>query len=410
MPTSKRKTSNWLAALTEYVEETESPRTFWLWAGLFCLSSALQRRTWLKFGMDNLYPNLYIMIIAPPGRCRKGAPVGFAKRILSHEGIKVPVFVDSPTKRALTKMLAELGGTSMFYWKDPEGKQHMLTQSPLALVSKELSSFLATDAKSMIEILTELFDSHDEWEYKTSEKGTDKIYGVCINCIFASTPSWIAANLPEESVGGGFTSRFVVVPAFEKYKSVPIPKEGDSELFAALVADLAHISHLVGEFKWSPEALAFYEAWYMTIEPKVKATHDERMHGYLERMHIIAIKVSMCLSVNENDNLIINLTNIRQAIALVEEVLSNAPKAFGALGRSLTALLTDEVRRQLRVLKTTSFKQLMQMNYHNTNRSELKEVIRTLEDMGQIKVEREYHDSHEIMTIHWIPKKERNYD
>jgi len=350
------------------------------------------------------------MIIAPPGRCRKSPPVGFAKRILSEEGIQIPVFVDSPTKRALTKALAELTATAGFRYKLPDGTVEYRPQSPLALISKELSSFLAINPHDMVDILTDLFDSHDVWEYKTSEKGADKVYGVCLNCIFASTPTWIASNLPEESVGGGFTSRFVVVPGTEKYKFVPIPKKGSDELYAALVHDLARISRLVGEFNWEP-AKPRYESWYLTIEGKVKQTRDERMHAYLERMHIIALKVAMALSVAEKDDLIITDENMKMAIGMVEVVLREAPKAFGALGRSNLALITDEVRNHIRVLGQVSFGELFKINYRNTNRMELKEVIRGLEDMKQIRTERDYDkNGRELMQIFWIPKKEQNYD
>ena len=401
-----RKCDNWLHTLIRYVENTESPRTFWLWSGIFCLTSALQRRVWLPFGMDNLYPNLYIMIIAPPGRCRKGAPVGFAKKILTHDGIQIPVFVDSPTKRALTKMLAELAGTSGFKVVHKDGSVEYRAQSPLALVSKELSSFLAVNPKEIIEVLTDLFDSHDVWEYKTSEKGTDKLYGPCLNCIFASTPSWIASNLPEESIGGGFTSRFVVVPAFEKYKHVPIPTEGDPKLLADLVEDLSRVSHLTGEFSWSSEARTYYETWYLTIEDKVKSTHDERMHAYLERMHIIAIKVAMALGVATSDDLIIELPNMQHAVGLVEEVLHNAPQAFGSLGRSNIALITDEVRKILRVTKQITFGELFKIVYRNTTLGELRDVLRGLEQMGQISIDVDYgRQGKEKWTICWLSKR-----
>jgi len=405
-----RKCKNWIHSLIEYVEDTESPRDFWVWAGLFCLTSAMQRKCWLKFGMDNLYPNLYIMIIAPPGRCRKGSPVGFAKKILSDEGIQIPVFVDSPTKRALTKMLAELTATAGFRYTKPNGTVEYKPQAPLALVSKELSSFLAVNPNDMIDILTDLFDSHDVWEYKTSEKGTDKIYGVCLNCIFASTPTWIASNLPEEAVGGGFTSRFVVVPGFEKYKQVPIPSSGDNKLYAKLVADLARISRLIGEFIFSDDAKQTYTSWYMTIESKVKKTHDERMHAYLERMHIIALKVAMALSVAESDELILTAENMRMAINMVELVLREAPKAFGALGRSNLAIITDEVRNHIKVLGQVSFGELLKINYRNTNRMELKEVLRSLEDMGQIRTDSTFEHGRESMEIFWIKRKEQTYN
>ena len=109
---SSRKCSNWISSLLDYVEDTESPRTFWVWSAISTVANALQRKVWLPFGLDTLYPNLYILLVAPPGRCRKGAPIGFSKRILTEIG--VPVFVDSPTKRALTKELARISSTCQF--------------------------------------------------------------------------------------------------------------------------------------------------------------------------------------------------------------------------------------------------------------------------------------------------------
>lgn len=411
MSNEPRKCANWLQTLVSYVEESESPRDFWIWAGLFCISSALQRRVWLPYGMDPLYPNLYIMIIAPPGRCRKGAPVSFAKKILGDKGVQVPVFVDSPTKRALTKFLHEIGKTSNFSYTDKNGEKQYIQQSPLALVSKELSSFLAVDPKSMIEILTDLFDPHDVWEYKTSEKGTDKLYGPTLTCLFASTPSWIALNLPEGAVGGGFTSRFIVVPGTDKYKFVPFPTQGDAQLYSMLVADLARIRSLVGEFEWGPRAKERFEQWYLTIEDKVKATHDERMHAYLERMHIIAIKVAMCLHIAHADTLIIQDEDMIKAINLVELVLKKAPEAFGALGRSPTAVLLEEVRKQIRLSKRLTFSELLRFNYRNTNRMELNDIVRTLEEMGEIELENpQYKDGKEVQYITWIQRKDRVYD
>ncbi|MCP3684349.1 MAG: DUF3987 domain-containing protein, partial [bacterium] len=198
MTPKKRRCKNWLKSLASYVEETESPRNFWLWSGIFTLGASVQRKIWFPFGLDNLYPNLYLMIVAEPGVCRKGAPVGLAKKMLYD--IESPVFADSPTKRAMTKAMHELSRTSHFTYQDKQK-----AQCPLALISKELSSFLAVDPKAMIEILTDLFDSHDEWKYETSGEGHDSLFGLCVSCLFASTPSWIAANLPEEAIGGGFT-------------------------------------------------------------------------------------------------------------------------------------------------------------------------------------------------------------
>lgn len=375
MPT--RQCDNWLHTLAEYVEDTESPRQFWSWAGIFTLNAALQRRVWLPYGLDQLYPNLFIMIVAPPGRCRKGSPVSFAKKILGKASY--PLFADSPTKRALTKQLHELASTQTFMY---EGLPH--SQCPISLISKELSSFLAVDPKSMIEVLTDLFDSHDEWEYRTSEKGTDKLYGLCVNCLFATTPSWMAGNLPEEAIGGGFTSRFVLVSGSEKYKHVPRPPEPDGAIYKRLLNDLMHIGSITGGFVWGPGAGAFFDKWYLSIEAKVKSTHDERLHGFLERMHILALKTAMGIHIAYSDELILEVTDLKAAIALLEQALVDAPRALSSQGRSFTAVDIDRILGQVKQLGTTSFGELMRFNYRNVTKSQLEEVLGALTAMGAI--------------------------
>lgn len=406
-----RELNNWLHGLANYVEDTESPRNFWTWAGIFSIAASLQRKVWLPYGMSPLYPNLYIMIVAPPGRCRKGAPVGFAKKILEDDGIKIPVFVDSPTKRALTKYLDELGGCSHFNLRDEKGIITPKTQSPLAIVSKELSSFLAVNSKEMIEVLTDLFDNHDIWEYKTSEKGTDKIYGPILNCLFASTPSWIGNNLPEEAIGGGFTSRFLIVSGTEKYKFVAIPPAPNENLYRKLVRDLHQISRLVGEFQWGVGAEDYFKQWYSTIEGKVKSTHDERLHAYLERIHIIVLKTAMALHVSYSSELVLEEKDIDLARRLCEEVLDQAATAFGALGRSTTAIATQEIIKQLRVVRKISWGELFRLNYRNVRKADFDEILEGLKAMGYIEIDYRTDGSGKTEeTIRWVVKKGGKYE
>jgi hypothetical protein len=385
-----RQCKNWLISQAEYVTKTESPKKFWTWSGIFTLASALQRRCWVNFGIENLYPNLYIMVVAPPGRCRKGAPLGLAKRILTEANI--PVFVDSPTKRALTKFMHELG-KQCFFTIDSRPKP----QSPVALISKELSSFMAVNPKEMIEVLTDLFDSHDVWEYKTSEKGTDKLYGVCVNCFFATTPSWMATNLPEEAIGGGFTSRFVLVSAREKEQFIPIPPVPSETLYRDLVKDIVHISQLCGEFIWEKSARELYEQWYLTIEGKVKKTHDDRLHGFLERIHIMSLKVAMAIHIAYSDRLVITEQDMATAIALLEQAFVDAPMALSSHGRSELGVDTDKVALQVKTLGKVAWADLVRMNYRNVKPEQLKVVLETLAAIGSVKIKYEG----EKQTIVW---------
>jgi hypothetical protein len=387
-PKGKRVCENWLKTLSEYVEDTEAPRAFWFWAGISAIAGALQRKVWLPFGLETVYPCLYIMIVAPPGECRKGAPVALAKRLV--QSVKGAVFADSPTKRALTKNLAELVQKQFFYYVDSEGVRKPKTHCSISLFSKELSSFLAVDAKAMIEILTEIYDPHDEWEYKTSGEGSDKLFGICTNCLFATTPSWLSANLPEEAIGGGFTSRFVIVSGTEKYKWLSYPPVPDENILLDLQTDLLRIKHLVGEFKWSPQGFAYYDKWYMGIEKVMAENRDQRMRGFISRMHTIAIKVAMCLHVAYSDELIIEADDIGRAIDLVQDVLKSGSIALGGHGASTTSVMTDKILRQIQMMTSQgtpiSFTELLRLNFHDTNRKELSEVLDTIVAMEVVDV------------------------
>ena len=78
-----RELTNWLDSYLEYTENSESPISYHTWAGLSVVAGALQRRVYLKWGLGQvIYPNLYIVLIGPSGRTRKGVALGIAKDFL----------------------------------------------------------------------------------------------------------------------------------------------------------------------------------------------------------------------------------------------------------------------------------------------------------------------------------------
>lgn len=373
-----RQCKDWLITLKEYVEETESPRHFWLWAGICCIASALQRKVELPFGMESIYPNTYIMFVASPGECRKSPPLKFTQKILQE--IEAEVFVDSPTKRALTKSLAEISKTTWF--KDVTGKPS--TQCPLTIISKEFSSFLATDPKGMTEVLTDLYDSHDQWEYQTAGAGKDKLHNICINVIVATTPSWIAHNLPEGAIGGGFTSRFVVVYGESKHKWLSLPPPPPAQLYRKLKNDLMHISQLAGTFKWDKEAFKLYDEWYQSIKEIQRDLKDDRLRGFVSRMHTIMLKVAMVIRTSYEDSLILTSIDIKRSITMIENVLATASDALGGQGTGKGAPDADRILKQIYKYKTIDYQELLQLNFRHTSKEEFDAVLATLEGMGVI--------------------------
>ncbi len=374
----KRKLENWLKSLLECVEDTEAPRLYWLWGGLLTISSALQRRVWIPYGIEDIFPNLYICIVARPGE-RKAAPISLAKKML--EEVYVPVSVDSSSKRALTEELVISSETQQF--QHPDGKPRRM--STLAVISKELGSLLAVDKENMIIALTDLYDCHDSWKYKTSGKGQDFLYNVCLTLFAATTPRYIMNNLPPEAYAEGWASRVAWISERPMYKSVPWPKPFPSILYNKLIYDLHTINGLIGQFRITPEAKAIFDLWYAKIPERKAFLRDERLLGNLNRLHIQVLKVAMVLKVSQSNVLLVEPDQMGQAIDFAEELLATTTKAFGSSGYSRLGPMVDAVKMQVRILKETSVRELMQMNVRNLSKSELEEVLQTLEIMGEIE-------------------------
>lgn len=387
-----RKLNNWLKGLEVYVEETEAPRNFWFWGGIFTIASALQRKVWLPFGLKNIYPNVYIMLVAPPAG-RKGDPPMLAKQML--EELKLAVSVDSTSKRALTKELEEISKTQAFYHnKRPK------PQASLAIISKELSSLLAIDLKNMIEVLTDLFDSHDKWTYKTSSQGGDFIEGVCVSCFVATTPTWLSNNLPSEAIGGGYTSRNIIIFEETNYKDVPIPPIPDIRLYQALLGDLNHIANLVGEFRWDEEAEKYFRAWYPSLKFIKKKIQDDRMHPFLGRLHVIAIKVCMALRVAYSDDLLITKPDLEKAILLLTDIAGKGGDALGGVGSSKLGPLKEKIRMQIKHAGSVTENELLMWNYRDLEEDSFNAIMNMLERAGKIKTSI---DSNGIRSFYHIP-------
>lgn len=51
----------------DYTSELPSPLLWRRWVGIFILAASMERRIWIRTVMGELYPNLYIMLVGPPG-------------------------------------------------------------------------------------------------------------------------------------------------------------------------------------------------------------------------------------------------------------------------------------------------------------------------------------------------------
>jgi hypothetical protein len=201
----------------------------------------------------------------------------------------------------------------------------------------------------MVDLLVALWDGKPgTFEKKTKHSGNDSVENPWINLIACTTPSWIAGNFPEYMIGGGFTSRCVFVYADQKAKFVAYPGQtvpkNHTEMAAALVSDLEHISCLAGEMRLTPEALRWGEAWYQKhYTVRNTSLDDDRFGGYIARKQTHIHKLAMVLSASTADDLKISAEHLAIADQMVSDLEPDMQFVFSKIGKSDNALYAERL-------------------------------------------------------------------
>ena len=381
----ERALPNWLNSYMEYVENTEPARQFQLWSCMSVISSVLRRKCWLKLGRITVYPNLYIVLVAPPGVARKSQSIIFATEFLSTIP-DVMVSADSTTREALLDDLEKCATESLM----PNGKT--LRHSSLSIVSKEFESFLGQKKENnrMIVLLTDLYDCPvDTYKYRTKHSGSNKIEAGYLVIIAATTPDSLASSLPATAIGGGLTTRILFVWGDRKYKKVsrPFVTAEEEKLKTQLINDLSLISQMAGEFVMEPDAEKKWDDYYNSYdEMSIKRLcQDPSFDGYYSRKPMHIIKVSMCIAAAKRQNTIVKWSDIEESIKVIESLEVGMGNSFRAVGKSLVASETDTVMEMIKSRGTISEKTIMSILWKDMDSFKFDNIITTAIRTGRVK-------------------------
>ena len=102
-----RHLDDWLEGYVKFTSNSEPPELFHIWTALSVLAASLQRKCSLPWGTLTFYPNLYVVLIAPSGKARKGTAMGPGMDLLEDLGIKMAA--ESTTRESLIRELKKIG-------------------------------------------------------------------------------------------------------------------------------------------------------------------------------------------------------------------------------------------------------------------------------------------------------------
>lgn len=383
-----RELSDWLTKYIEYTENSESPISYHTWCGLSVIAGALQRRVYLKWGLGRIiYPNLYVVLVGPSGRTRKGVAIGIAKDFLK----KIPGISVTPESSSGRQAMIMAMKRAIVNFQDPsDGK--IKFHCSITAFSEELSVFLGQGDIAYLSNLTDWYDSKDDWEYETIGRGKDSLQGLCLNLLGGTAPDWIQSMIPHEALGGGFTSRIIFVVEEIKRKIIPkyIPTEEELAVQDVLQADIERISMLSGEITFDDEAEALYINWYIDQDTKLSAGQpavpDNRFAGYCERRATHLQKLMIICSASRSDELKIRAQDFHRALSLLHMAELNMPKTFGGLGKSRMSDESDAVINYIKQVRITTRKLLMQKFYRDIDPNTLAQVEALMTQMGVVKI------------------------
>lgn len=327
-----RNFDDWISAYVKYASVTEAPKRMHFWTGVATLAGALRRRVWIDMRRYKIYPNFYVVHVAPPGIVTKSTTIDIGMKLLR----AVPGIHFGPdvvTWPALVSAFAAVGERFEFGGE-------WFVESAMTLEASELGSLLNPQDREMVSLLITLWDGRDRHDKSTKGSGKDAVEGPWINLIAATTPHWIADNMPTATVGGGLTSRIIFVYADRKEKYIAFVDEhvsdADPGTAKALLEDLIEISKtLCGPFTITETARAWERARYENFwKTTVLSMNTDTLEGYAARKQTHLFKTAMVLSAARSASRTIELDDLQLASTMLEALEPDMQKVFSKIGRS----------------------------------------------------------------------------
>lgn len=339
----------------------------------------------MQWGMETIYPNLYIVLVGPAATTRKSTALRIGEQI--YKELHLPIIGQDNSPEAVIRTIKT---SQVNFFDGPAVK----FQSAVTCFASELAVFLRKQDTEFQAYLTDWYDSPQQWTRTTKHQGVDDVSGLCFNLLGAMAPDWIPHVFVPESIGGGFTSRIVFVNENKKAKTVANPNKvlGDPSVQDRLISDLERIHNLVGQYIFSREAEQFYEDWYAKDDAAMQegtfAVGDPAFHHYCGRRGTLVKKISMAVAASRHDDLVISLADITDALAYMTEAEAKMTGLFAAVGRSERAGVTEAIRALLETRKKMKRSQVLREFQRDLTLEDLESIEKTLDAMKTVKLTR----------------------
>lgn len=360
--------ANFVRDYIDYAKEvTDAPEVFHHFLSYSVLSAICRGNIFLCLGDQKVYPNFYLVLIAPSSLYRKSTSLFIAKRLIQDID-KSLLLPQEFSQEALASTLAAA----------PQG----------ILFWSEFASFLSASEKEYMrgskEFLTDLFDAPPLYSRKL-KSGTVEIKNPVISVATATTLQWFLERAKKDDLKGGFLVRFLWVPASKKEKRLAIPPEADEEKRKALLYQLKAIQNIAGKMSLSNEAKKRYETWHIEHEREADSMEDrDLLGGFYSRFETYGLKFAMLNEVASTRKLTVSDQSMEKALCLIDFLkrslrkLADEELAFGWFNQAKKGIL-----KKLREAGKIGRSELLRSS--NLTKKQFDSVMDTLIDEDRVR-------------------------
>lgn len=390
--------------ITTHLPTTELSCHLLLGSALSTLASLLGRRVWVNNGPRQVYPFLWVALFADSGE-RKSTGVNLVKNLLNE--LRRPLSDGDTTWAAFAEQVGievDKNADGEYDWHSAQ--QQCLIKSPawekgsITMTIDEIGGFLKkmdqTYNAGMKQTLTTAYESPLDIRKETREQGL-YIPHPCFNLIGASTPSWLAENVSESDIRGGFLGRFTFFISGGKDYRLPLCDKRNQTAEQQLERNIEDVLHCHGELQVEQAAWDYYCEWTKKINL------HERLVAWANRVGNMVIKLATLFAISERLSGPICELDVRRACRLMDVLLAD-------LGEFVRLELPEcDLDKKLNRIKNIIVKHGPQcphavvLKKSKLNTKEFAECIRTLfEQQVGLKIEKEKNHHNQSVTLYTV--------
>ena len=410
-----RKNTDFIKACVKATTGSPIPDRFSTWTAISAVAGALGRKCWLSMTNYDIRPNMFVVLVAPPGRnksvslilpfskvfAKLTTPVGTEEDHdefnsgLTRYGLKnypLHIIQDRITPE---KLAVEMSKVTRLDLRCATPKQDMFYDSSLTLCTSEFGTFMNRNHNYLQMFMTDMWDSKDSYSHQIKTGSSQFIKGPCLNWVACATPQQFVDNLPEDAASQGLLSR--ILPIYHEGHRIAQSlhqKRIDDNIIEDLTHDLSMIAKMHGQFVFDAEVHEEVEKDFQEyIQPE--PTYPNMIEDNQSRVSQF-IKVGMSISASRRGTRVITASDWALTKEIMFDVEKNMPKALEGFGMSKTGKIAHDMKGWL---ETTVFNnnrshvrlKLFKRQLLNKTMApgEITQYIQAMEDSGYIRVESE---------------------